>query len=111
MKRRLNIGAALAAAAWRAGNYKMANIFETGVIQTMALLGGSFFPLDILPEALQHFSFLSLSGIVLKAYQKTMMGYGMADVLGYIGILAGIGAIFTALAVVIIRERGRAIHA
>jgi hypothetical protein len=59
--------------------------------------GGSFFPLDLLPTALQNFSFLSLSGIILKAYQKTMMGYGMDAWVEYIGILAGIGAVFPSL--------------
>lgn len=102
------VGATVAAATYRAGNYKMANIFETGIIQTMALLGGSFFPIDILPAIFQKLSFLSLNGIALKAYQKTMMGYGLEAVLGYIGVLSCIGAVFAVLAVVILRGRGGA---
>jgi len=105
------IGAAVAAATYRAGNYKMANIFETGVIQTMALLGGSFFPIDILPAAFQKLSVLSLNGIALKAYQKTMMGYGMEAVLGYAGILTGIGLVFAIIAVFILQGKGGAAHA
>lgn len=104
------IGAAVAAATYRAGNYKMANIFETAIIQTMALLGGSFFPIDILPAAFQKLSFLSLNGIALKAYQKTMMGYGIDAVLGYAGIMAGIGIVFAAIAVIILRGKGGATH-
>ena len=100
------VGATVAAATYRAGNYKMANIFETGIIQTMALLGGSFFPIDILPAVFQKLSFLSLNGIALKAYQKTMMGYGIEAVMGYIAGLAGIGAVFAVLAVVILRGKG-----
>lgn len=99
------VGTTVAAATFRTGNYKMANIFETAIIQTMALLGGSFFPIDILPAAFQKLSFLSLNGIALKAYQKTMMGYGMEAVLGYIGVLAGIGAVFALLAVLILKGR------
>ncbi|HYE69143.1 MAG TPA: ABC transporter permease [Anaerovoracaceae bacterium] len=102
------VGATVAAATYRAGNYKMANIFETGIIQTMALLGGSFFPIDILPDVFQKLSFLSLNGIALKAYQKTMMGYGLEAVLGYIAVLAGIGAVFAIFAVVILRGKGGA---
>jgi len=105
------VGAAVAAAAWRSGNYKMADVFETAIIQVMALLGGSFFPLDLLPTALQNFSFLSLSGIILKAYQKTMMGYGMDAVLEYIGILAGIGAVFAVLAAAIMHGGRRSADA
>ncbi len=99
------LGAAVAAATYRAGNYKMANIFETAVIQTMALLGGSFFPIYILPEAIQKLSILSLNGIALKAYQKTIMGYDLDGVLGYVGILAGIGAAFAAIAAVTMRGK------
>lgn len=99
------VGTTVAAATYRAGNYKMANIFETAIIQTMALLGGSFFPVDILPEAFQKLSFLSLNGIALKAYQKTMMGYGMESVMGYIAVLTGIGAVFALLAVIILKGR------
>lgn len=103
------VGATVASATYRTGNFKMANIFDTAVIQTMALLGGSFFPVFILPAALQKLSFLSLSGIVLKAYQKTMMGYGIEAVLGYIAILAGIGAVFAILAVFILNGREDAV--
>ena len=99
------VGAAVAAGTWRAGNFKMANIFETAIIQTMALLGGSFFPIDILPSAFQKLSFLSLNGIALKAYQKTMMGYGTEDVLGYLAVLAGIGVVFAMIAAIILRGR------
>jgi ABC-2 type transport system permease protein len=105
------VGTTVAAATYKAGNYKMANIFETVIIQTMALLGGSFFPIDILPAAFQKLSFLSLNGIALKAYQKTMMGYGMDAVLGYIAVLAGIGAVFALLAVMILNGRRGAANA
>lgn len=100
------IGTALAAATYKAGNYKMANIFETAIIQTMALLGGSFFPIDNMPPIMQKLSFLSLNGIALKSYIKIMMGYETASVTGYIAILAGIGILFVVLSVLILREKG-----
>ncbi len=100
------VGVAVAAVTWRAGNFRVANIFETAIIQTMALLGGSFFPIDILPAGFQKLSFLSLNGIALKAYLKSMMGYGLEEAAGYIGILTGVGAVFAILAVTILRGRG-----
>ncbi len=100
------IGSALASATYRAGNYKMASIFETAVIQTMALLGGSFFPIDIMPSIFQKLSVLSVNGIALKAYLKIMMGYGTAEVMSHISILAVIGVLFSALSVLILREMG-----
>lgn len=99
------LGSILAAVTYRVGNFKIANIFETGIIQIMALLGGSFVPIDILPDVFEKLSVLSLNGIALKAYQKTMMGYGFEAVVGYIAVLAGIGAVFTLLAVIILMRR------
>ena len=99
------IGAAIASATYRAGNYKMANIFETVIIQGMALLGGSFFPIEVMPSIFRKLSFLSLNGVALKAYIKIMMGYGMNDILGYVAILASIGTIFALISVLIIKEK------
>lgn len=98
------IGGALAAATYRVGNYKMASIFETAIIQTMALLGGSFFPIDIMPSFLQRLSFISVNGVALKAYLKIMRGYGLEAVAGSIAVLAAIGALFALLSVVLLRE-------
>lgn len=96
------VGAAVASATYRAGNYKMAGIFETIIIQSMALIGGSFIPVEILPDVMQKLSFLSLNGIALKAYQKTMMGYGLEAVSGYILVLLLIGSVFAAIAAFIL---------
>ena len=72
----------------------------------MALLGGSFFPIDVMPSILQKLSFLSLNGVVLKAYLKIMRGYGTAEVISNIAVLAGIGILFVVLSVLIFRENG-----
>ncbi|KPU44259.1 ABC-2 family transporter protein [Oxobacter pfennigii] len=100
------LGTLIAAATYRAGNYKMADIFETAIIQAMALLGGSFFPVDIMPRALQNLSFLSLNGTALKAYLKIMAGYGMTDIISYISILLTAGAVFILLGVVALKDKG-----
>lgn len=100
------IGSAIAVITYKAGNYKIANIFETLIIQTMALLGGSFFPIDIMPSIIQKLSVLSLNGLALKAYQKIMMGYGITDIINHITILAGIGVLFALASVLILRGEG-----
>ncbi|HWR60532.1 MAG TPA: ABC transporter permease [Clostridia bacterium] len=105
------IGGALAAATYRAGNYKMASIFETVIIQSMALLGGSFFPVDIMPAIFQKLSFLSVNGVALKAYLKIMKGYDAPEVAIYIAALTAVGVFFTLLSVLILREREGLGHA
>ena len=83
------------------GNYKLANTFENVIIQIMALLGGSFFPVDLLPEIVQKFSFLSLNGVALKGFLKIILGYSLADISENILILAVTGALLTILGIII----------
>lgn len=99
------LGSFVSALTYRAGNYKMANMFESAIIQAMALLGGSFFPLDVMPEFMKNLSFLSLNGIVLKAYLKIITGYMTSDILNYLLILVATGAGFTIAAVVILKGK------
>lgn len=100
------LGVFVGALTYRSENYKIANIFESAIIQVMALLGGSFFPLSVMPKFMQNLSFLSLNGIALKAYLKVITGYETTDVLNYILILAAMGAVFVILAVLVLKEKG-----
>lgn len=99
------MGSLIGALTYKAGNYKMANIFENVIIQGMALLGGSFFPIDVMPKFMQKLSFLSLNGVALKAYLKVLTGSNIQDVLNYIAILAIAGAAFTILAVMVLNSK------
>jgi ABC-2 type transport system permease protein len=86
------------------GNYKLANTFENVIIQIMALLGGSFFPLDLLPDVIQKLGFLSLNGVALKAFLKIILGYSIRDISKNILTLAITGTIFTILALIIFNK-------
>lgn len=99
------MGSFIGALTYKAGNYKMANIFENVIIQGMALLGGSFFPIDVMPKFMQKLSFLSLNGVALKAYLKVLTGSNIQDVLNYIAILAIAGVAFTVLAVMVLNSK------
>lgn len=96
------LGSFVAAFTFKSGNYKMANAFDSVIIQVMALLGGSFFPLDVMPEAMQKLSFLSLNGIALKSYLKIMMGYGIQEIYVNVAILSAVGAVLLAAAVMLL---------
>jgi ABC-2 type transport system permease protein len=43
------LGIFIASLIYRAGNYRLANAFENVIIQVMAFVGGSFFPVDVMP--------------------------------------------------------------
>lgn len=99
------LGSFIASATFRAGNFKLANTFESAIIQVMALLGGSFFPVDVMPEAIQKLSILSLNGLALKSYLKVMSGYGLNEVIKSIAVLAATGMVFLILAVVMLKGK------
>ncbi len=103
------LGSFVGALTYRAGNYKMANIFESAIVQGMALLGGSFFPLDVMPEFMQRLGFLSLNGVALKAYLKLISGGNVKEILGYVSALTVMGAVFVILAVMILSRKERRI--
>jgi len=98
------LGIFIASFTYRAGNYRMANLFENVIIQVMALLGGSFFPLDLMPEAIQKISFISLNGVALKSYLKIILGYNFADISSNILILALTGSLFTIAGIIIFNK-------
>lgn len=98
------LGIFIGALTYSMGNYKLANTFENVIIQIMALLGGSFFPLDLLPDAVQKFSFLSLNGAALKGFLKIIRGYGFSDISNNILTLAITGTILTLLGIIIFNK-------
>lgn len=60
-------------------SYSIANIFEFVVIQVMALVGGSFIPIEVLPKAIGNLSFLSISGLGIKIYTDAMYNQSIAS--------------------------------
>ena len=98
------LGIFIASITYRAGNYRLANAFESVVIQVMALLGGSFFPLDLMPEIIQNLSVFSLNGIAMKGYLKIIMGYNFAGILSNVLILAATGILFIIAGVILFNK-------
>jgi ABC-2 type transport system permease protein len=99
------LGSFIASATFKAGNFKLANTFESAIIQVMALLGGSFFPIDVMPDVIQNLSFLSLNGLALKSYIKVMTGYGLNDIINSVAALVVTGMIFLTLSVAMLRGK------
>ena len=69
------------------GTYNISNIFQLVVIQFMALIGGSFIPVEILPEAISNLSFLSISGLGLNMYVNAMYDLPVSSNFKTLGIL------------------------
>ncbi|KGG80372.1 hypothetical protein Y919_06555 [Caloranaerobacter azorensis H53214] len=97
-----SLGTMIAVMTLKAGNYKIANVFQNIIIQFMALVGGSFVPYDLLPEFIQKLDFLSINGMALKSYLKVMMGYPVDEIKGHLFSLMISGIIFLIFAIFIL---------
>jgi len=69
------------------------------IIQLMALAGGSFFPIWILPEWLQPIRWFTVNGWALDAIGAMQRGAGIADVWVNALALLGMGGLFFAVGV------------
>ncbi|MDW7672936.1 MAG: ABC transporter permease [Bacillota bacterium] len=61
---------------------KATKIFDNMIVQIMALVGGSFFPVWALPEILNSLSKFTINGQALSGFLMIMQGYLLADLTG-----------------------------
>ena len=55
-------------------SYTFANVFEYGIVNLMALAGGSFIPIQSLPKAMQNLHLYSTSGNALDLFLNAIAG-------------------------------------
>ncbi len=73
------LGSILAAISLKIDSLKAINVMESGIFQFVALFGGSYFPIYLMPDWFQKMSKIILNGATLDAYHKNMMGAPLAD--------------------------------
>jgi ABC-2 type transport system permease protein len=84
---------------------EQADAATAGVGFTLAMLGGNFFPPGSLPPVFQWLSLLTPNGWGLQGYGSLAIdGKGPGAILGPVGALVAITALFGALAVVRFRR-------
>ena len=97
----------LATLTLRTGSFQMINTFRGLLIQVFALLGGSYLPIEMLPAIFQKLSFFTLNGLAIKAWTRTMQGYGLSELATVIGGMWLIAVIFLVLGIIYYpRKRG-----
>jgi ABC-2 type transport system permease protein len=71
---------------------KQAGIVSWVVVMVMSVLGGSMFPLEMIPEAIQRFSRFTLNYWAIEGFLDLMVrGRGAASALPATAVLAGLG--------------------
>jgi len=98
-------GSLLAAISLKAGNFKALNMMESGIFQILALFGGSYFPLFLMPDWFKWISRLLLNGAALEAYQKVMMGAPLNEMLPSLTSLMLNGIVFLTIGMIIIQRQ------
>lgn len=68
-------------------NYKLTNVLQGGVFQMLAFFGGSYVPVEILPEIFSKIKLFLINGVITDGYLKIVMGYGLKDISRHINIL------------------------
>lgn len=92
------------------GDFRVSRMLESVVFQVMALLGGSFIPVEVLPAVLRPLSYLPLNGGALRAFLTLMRGEGLGEIAFHLGLLLVNMVLFAGLALLQV-NRGGAAHA
>lgn len=90
-------------------SYKISQIFQNGFIQVLALFGGSYIPVEQMPQIIQTVGHYVINGVILKAYLYNMMGYSLEQLSGYLMTIALNGVVFGGLAIILfyVKEVGK----
>ena len=91
-------------------NYKISNIFENIIIHILALIGGSYVPINQLPDFIAKLKFLAFNGIVLDLFLGIYRGKSINLLNKYFISLVGISMIFSAIAIIIVRKKEALSH-
>ncbi|MBN2796661.1 MAG: ABC transporter permease [Clostridia bacterium] len=100
-------GTILASISMKMDSLKALNVLESGMFQVLALFGGSYFPLYLMPGWFQTISKTLLNGASLDGYHKIMMEAPIKDLIPSITSLIINGLGFMIIGIIIIRIENR----
>ncbi len=98
-------GTLLSAVSLKAGDFKALNMMESGIFQVLALFGGSYFPLFLMPDWFKWISRALLNGAALEAYQKVMMSAPLVEMLPSLMSLMINGLVFLTIGMMMIHRQ------
>jgi ABC-2 type transport system permease protein len=75
-----------------------ANGLGTLLILTMSAVGGSWFPVSMMPETIQFFSKFTITYWSIEGFLAVLWrGSGFMEILPYLGMLLGIGIVINVI--------------
>lgn len=84
-------------------NIMISRVFENGLNQVLALVGGAYIPIETMPALIQKIALLPINGVVLKAYLYNMMGYSLPELMPYVGLILLNGVVFSVAGILVFR--------
>lgn len=87
------------------GSYAFANVFEYGIVNLMALAGGSFIPIQILPKVVQKLHLYSTNGNALDLFLNAIAGEPLSESRTNLIHLLVMNVLFVGGACIILRLR------
>jgi len=97
------LGTIFSAISLKANSLKTVNILESGLFQLVALFGGSYFPIYLMPDWFRTISKLLINGAALDAYLKIMMDVKWTEIIPSLLSIAINGVVFLVIGFLIIR--------
>ena len=103
-----SLGLMITVVTLKTNNYKVSDAFSSGVVQILALFGGSYIPLETMPKFIGAVGRYTPNGALLKAYIKTLEGYGFSNITEHILVLIVNILVFSIISILIIRRKSHA---
>ncbi|BEP28265.1 ABC transporter permease [Helicovermis profundi] len=100
-------GILLSSIMFKSENYKLVSVLSGFGFQVMALFGGSYLPIEVLPKSIRFISYLPINGLVMKSLLKISNGYGVNDIQNYLYLLVVNGVVFLLLGVLIFNKEAK----
>jgi ABC-2 type transport system permease protein len=93
------LGVLLMVLVYRAGNPAVGSVFQSVIVQVLALIGGSFVPLAVLPAFISTVALFTPNGLAVMAYTGNVSGAPFTEILPYLcgSVLMGIVLYFIGL--------------
>lgn len=101
------LGMLISTIAFKYRKSTVSDVFQSVVVQFMALIGGSFIPVNILPEFVQKLNKFVINGIALNSYIKIMYGYGLEEIKTSMILLVIIGIVLITISIFIFSQEER----
>ncbi|WP_300688097.1 ABC transporter permease [Acidaminobacter sp.] len=84
-------------------NIMISKVFENGLNQVLALVGGAYIPIETMPALIQKVALIPINGVILKVYLYNMMGYSLPELMPYVGLILLNGLVFSVAGILVFR--------